>query len=165
LPTKSPAKGSTRALGSNDVAPSRALEEDPESLLNKTSTVLDEQEALRALTYDTVNLEELEARIGLASRIILEHYLRCTKLAAKDKCDIALRAITTLEGSKQEVVWRDKMMKKPSRVGLDALKKEKEKVAAKLLKAALRKKEIQVSHAEAALKEMGEKETAVEEQN
>lgn len=133
------------------------MEEDPDSLLSKTSTTLDEQEALRAVTYNTVDLADLEERIGLASRIIIEHALRVKGgMSAKDKCDIALRAITTLEGSKQEVVWRDKRLKAPSRKTTVALKAEKEKIADRLLKVAMRNKELQIAHAEVALKAMGE---------
>ncbi len=151
-------KTQRRAVGQNDVADPRPMEEDPESLLSKTSTTLDEQEALRAVTYNTVDLGDLEERIGLASRIIIEHTLRSRGgMSKKDKCDIALRAITTLEGSKQEVVWRDKRLKAPSRTTTVALKAEKEKVANRLIKVALRNKELQIAHAEEALKGMGEK--------
>lgn len=160
-PTPSPgedmADSPADLVGEGDVAPPRPLPEAPESLLSKTSTILDEQEALRAVTFNTVNLAELEERIGLTARIILEHYLRTDKiLAPKDKCDIAIRAITTLEGSKQEVTWRDRRLKEPPRKALSALKAEKERIADKLMKAALRKKEIQVMQAEAALQAMGD---------
>ena len=83
-----------------------------------------------------------------------------------DLLSVEVKSITVpdLEGSKAEVVWRDKRLKAPARKGLDALKAEKEKIAAKLVKALLREKEIQVAHAETALEAAGEERVA-EEQN
>lgn len=141
-------------LGSTDVAPPNPMPEAPNSLLSKTSTVLSEREALKLVTFESLNLPELEERIGLAARIVIEHYLRSSGLAPKDKCDIALRAISTLEGSRQEVTWRDERMKKPATSSLVALKAEKEKIASQLIDAALRKKEVKLVEAEKALKEL-----------
>ena len=154
---------SKRAVGVSDYAPPSPLEEDPDSLISKTSTTLEEQEALRALTFDTVDLAELEERIGIVARIVLEHYLRKPNmLGAKDKCDVALRAITTLEGSRQEVTWRDERLKKPKKVTMTAFKAEKEKAAEKLLKVAMRKKEIELKQAEMALEEIERQHGAVD---
>lgn len=133
------------------------MAEAPHSALSRTSTARDELDVLDAHTFDTINLEELEMKIGLAARIILEHSLRSKGLPPKDKCDIALRAITVLEGSKQEVTWRDELRKKPRRVTMKAYEAERRKVAAELLKVATRNKEVQVVQAEEALRRMGEK--------
>jgi hypothetical protein len=152
---------SRSAIVKPTTAPANPLPEDPDSLLSKTATVLNEQEALRAVNFNTINLEELEERIGLAARIVIEHYLRSAKLSPKDKCDIALRAVSTFEGSKQEVVWRDKRMRAPSKTTLLALRKEKEAITQKLLNAATRNKEIEVADAEVAVAEL-ERQSAVE---
>lgn len=160
---------SEKALGMCDVAPPRTMEEDPDGLLSKTSTTQDEQRALDAKTYELADLAELEERIGIASRIVLEHALRipCREsgMTSKEKCDIALKAISTLEGTKQEVVWRERRMKKPTRVTVDALKKEKERVADRLMKVALRKKEVQLRQAEEALAHITEDDPEDEEIN
>lgn len=130
------------------------MKEAPGSGLSKLTTIADDLKGLDAVTYETVNLQELEMRIGLAARIILEHTLRSPGLNPKDKCDIALRAITVLEGTKSEVTWRTELMRRPARKDTAILAQEKEVIAAKLIKAAMRRKEIQISQAEMALSAM-----------
>jgi hypothetical protein len=153
---KEPTREEIEAVGANDLAPPRPIPEAPDSILSKTSSVEDEQRELRAVNYSTVNLEELEERIGLTARIVLEHALRYDNrmVSPKDKCDIALRAITVLEGSRQEVTWRDARLKAPTRTSTAAIKAEKKRIGDQLMKAALRKKEIQVAQAEKALEAM-----------
>ena len=132
-------------------APSRPVTEAPDSVLSRTPTLKDELQALDATSYDLVNLEELEMKIGVIARIILEHTLRTGTLAPADKARIALESIRTLEGTKQ-VIWREDMLNKPKRKTIEALEKEKEKLTKNLLKVAMRKKEVQIHKAEVALK-------------
>ena len=155
-PTKAAVRASEKAAGVSDVAPARVMEEAPKSVLSRTSTIQDELDALDAKTYDTVNLEEVEMRIGLASRIVIEHALRSreARLSPREKCDIALRAITVLEGSRQEITWRDELRKRPQRKTIAALADERKKVADRIIKAAARRKEVQIAQAEEALKNL-----------
>lgn len=145
------------AVGSTDVAPPSALKEDPSSILSRTSTTLDEQDALASRTFATVDINDLEMRIGLLARIILEHYLRSREMGAKEKCDVALRAITTLEGSKQEVTWRDELRKKPTKRSLEAYKRERADREERLKKILLRREEVRAAQAELALNSISKK--------
>jgi len=151
-----------RGKGSIDLAPRTPCEEDPTSLLNKRSTTLDEQVALRSKEFRTVNIDDLEMRIGLMARIVLEHALRGNKLSPKDKCDVALRAISTLEGSKSEVVWRTELQKKPKTIDFELYSKERAIKEAKLEKILLRRKEVKVLQAEEALRELKKAESKEE---
>jgi len=158
---------SKRLTGAGDVAKKTPIAEDPASILSKTSRTLDEQAALESRSFGIVNLDELEMRIGLQARTILEYFLRLTReemrdlrVSIKDKADVALRAITTLEGSKQEIRWQDEMRKKPRRVSMTAYKKEREEKEKRLKSMLLRKKEVQIKQAEEALAEIERKRTA-----
>jgi len=143
-----------RGKGSMDVAARTPCDEDPKSLLNQRSTTLDEQLALGSKDFPLVNIDDLEMRIGLMARMVLEHYLRSKSLSPKDRCDIALRAISTLEGSKTEIVWRDNLKKKPKTVDFEVYAKERLIKEAKLEKILLRRKEVKVLQAEEALREL-----------
>jgi hypothetical protein len=143
-----------RGKNSPDLAPRTPVEEDPKSLLNQRSTTQDEQEALRSKDFRTINIDDLEMRIGLMARMVLEHYLRGKQLGPKDKCDIALRAISTLEGAKQEIVWRDELKKKPKTVDFELYAKERALKEQKLEKILLRRKEVKVLEAERAVQEL-----------
>lgn len=143
-----------RGRDSNDLAPRTPCPEDPSSLLNQRSTTLDEQTALRSKDFHLINIDDLEMRIGLISRIVIEHALRGKLLSPKDKCDVALRAISTLEGSKQEITWRDDLKKKPKTIDFEVYSKERALKEQKLEKILLRRKEVRVLQAENALKEL-----------
>lgn len=142
----------------------REVEEKPCSALSNTASVQEEFEAVNATGFDLVNLNEIEMRIGLLSRIILEHSLRLQahemKLAGmtqKDKADLALRAITVLEGQKSEVTWKEDLAKKPQKVTLEQYKREREEAEKTLKKILSRKKEVKLATAELALKNLNAK--------
>lgn len=155
-----------QAVGRNDIAPPRDVPENPSSILSKTSTYYEELTALNAITFDLVDLDDLEQRIGLRARIIIEYVmsldhaeLKMHGMSMKDKVDLALRSISTLEGSKQEVTWRETMAKKPRRVSVAALKREREQVEERLHKVLSRRAEVKKATAEDALNQLRGKPT------
>lgn len=138
--------------------------EAPESVLSTTSPTLDEVEELGDTELRLVSLYDVEKRIGLLARIILEAALRSRgQMSLKDKSDIALRAITVLEGSKQTVEWKQDMLKKPSPKSVEALEKEMKERQERLLKLLTRSKEVQVAEAQAALDAITKDEESEEE--
>jgi hypothetical protein len=148
-----------QAAGRNDVTPAVPVPEAPDSIISRTAPALHEVAALDATALrDMFNIDELEMRIGLLSRIVIEHSLRNAQLSPREKADIALRAITVLEGSKQEVTWRDELARKPKPITIEAYKRERQERETRLKKMLLRKKEVQVRVGEEALKAAGEKE-------
>ncbi len=139
----------------------KPVQEKPKSALSNTATIHEELEAVNATGFDLVNLNEIEMRIGLLSRIILEHTMRLQahemKLAGmtqKDKADLALRAITVLEGQKSEVTWKEDLARKPKKVTLEQYKKEREIAEKSLKKILSRKKEVKIASAELALDQL-----------
>lgn len=151
--------------GSMDVAPMQEVEEAKESVLSKTSPTLDEVEALGDTELRLVSLYDVEKRIGLLARIILEAAMRSRgQMSLKDKADIALRSITVLEGSKQTVEWKQDMLKKPSPKSVEALEKEMKERQERLLKLLTRSKEVQVAEAQAALDAISKDEEDEDEQ-
>lgn len=104
---------------------------------------------------------ELDMRIAAASRRFLAWFLETTDIEMKkyaitagDKADKSIRCITALEGVKSEVTWRDELAKKPKNVSLEIYKKEREVAEERLKRILLRKKEVQITAAEEALKEL-----------
>jgi hypothetical protein len=86
---------------------------DPASVspaLAHTETFEDEVERLRDRDLSTVNIYEVDKRVALLGRIIIEGALRSKgQMSLREKADIALRAIQCLEGlkSKSELWVRD----------------------------------------------------------
>jgi len=133
-----------------------AIAEAPESVLSKTATVAADAAALG--DFEQVNLLELEKRIGLLTRIIIEAALRAPvfQMTLKDKADVALRAITVLEGSKQQIQWRDDMLRKPAPKSVEAYEEEMKQREARVMKLLMRRKEIQVRDAQLALDQVAQ---------
>jgi len=150
-----------RRANADNMGKPKTIAEKPSSALSNTATVQEELEAVNATGFDLVNLNEIEMRIGLLSRIILEHTLRLqphemqlSGITLKDKVDLSLRAITTLEGQKSEVTWKESLAKKPQRVTLEQYKKEREEAEETLKKILKRKKEVKLASAELALAQL-----------
>lgn len=98
-----------------------------------------------------VDLFEIEKRVGLLSRVVIEAALLGPMLSVKEKADIALRAITVLEGSKQQVEWRTDMLRKePSKNALEVEAEMKQREE-RLMRILTRRKQLQIAQAEAAI--------------
>jgi hypothetical protein len=82
-------------------APAKKVPNAPrDSCLHRTAPYEDEAAALDAIDLNTFNVIEVDRRLSLLSRFAVEAFLRDPRATRKDKADIGLRAINTLEGSK-----------------------------------------------------------------
>lgn len=77
-----------------------------DSVLHRTAPYLDEVAALASVELRTFNVIECDRRIALLSRFVLEAALRDSMISRKDRADLALRAISALEGSKVRHLWQ-----------------------------------------------------------
>lgn len=158
-PVQNPLDGDD--LPSDQAIPS-PIPEAPDSALSRTAPFI-EDVAIQG-DLNLVNLVEAEKRIGLLSRIILEASLRAPRstLTLREKADIALRAISVLEGSKQQVVWKEELLKKPTPKTVEQYEAERAQRERSLTDLLLRSKAIRAAQVEEVLKEMGEKEPSHE---
>ena len=150
----------SRALvGAMDVAPATPVPGAPASILDATSTTLANQEALGGLhDLGLVNVIELEQRIGLLARIIIEAAMR-EPTSLRDRAEIAVRAIQVLENARSTAPeWREALVKKAPPRAIEAYRAERTRVEERLKSILLRKKEVQVARAEEALRAIGAKE-------
>jgi len=102
-PRRRPAPSPPPVDGNTDPAESTTT-------LANTDTLEDEIERLRDRNLDTVNIYEVDKRVALLGRVIIEGALRSKgQMSLREKADIALRAIQCLEGlkSKSELWVRD----------------------------------------------------------
>ena len=126
----------------------------PDSCLQRTAPYLDEAAALDSVNLDTFNVVEVDRRLSLLSRFILEKVLREGRLPNKDMADLALRTINTLEGSKvRSELWvRDD--EAPIPIDVEAYENELVKVEGEIR--ALAEKREGKKVADKALEAMGE---------
>lgn len=141
----------------SDQANPSPIPEAPDSSLSRTAPLI-EDIAIQG-DLNLVNLVESEKRIGLLSRIILEASLRAPRstLTLREKADIALRAISVLEGSKAQVTWKEELLKKPTPKTVEQYEAERAQRERSLTDLLLRSKTIRAAQVEEALKELGEK--------
>ena len=87
------------------------------SVINKQESYLDKLERVDDMDFETVHILDIDRRLALISRFILEAALRSTgQLTLKDKADIAIRAINVVEGAKQRVeLWQRDMERETPR--------------------------------------------------
>ena len=125
---------------------------DPDSLTNKV-TLQDEVDYLADHNLGLVNIFEAEQRIGLMCRVVIEYGLRSRgKLTLREKMDFSLRAITTLEGTKNTVEWREELRKRQvAPRDTEAYAKERAQVERRLVDILTRKKDLERADAERAL--------------
>lgn len=125
---------------------------DPASLENKV-TLQDEVDHLADDKLSLINIFEAEQRIGLMCRVVLEYGLRSRgKLTLREKMDFALRAITTLEGTKNTVEWREELRKRqvaPRDTATYA--RERAQIEQRLVGILTRRKELEKEDAERAI--------------
>lgn len=137
-----------------DVAPS-------DSVINRTAPYLDEVATLDSRTLESFNVLEVDRRIALLSRMVLESALRAdpAHIPLKDRADLALRAINTLEGARSRSDLWKKEESAPVPIDVEAYEvevKETEQRMEKLL--ARSKQRATKKHADKALEVMGEEE-------
>jgi len=107
-----------------------------DSIFNKSAPTLSEIDHLKQNSLSTilegVNVPHLERRITLLARLVLEDTL-WTKdgLTKKERADIALTAIRTLEGSKS-TIWLEDPNEKNLPKTAEAMHKEKGIIEARL---------------------------------
>ena len=139
----------------------------PDSILNHAAPTMDEIEHLPqgklSLFLESANIPHIEKRITLLARLIIENALWHREgLTVKERADLALNAIRTLEGSKSKLWIEDPneatipksseaMAKEKTRIEERMLELLKEKIAAEEQKAEDNEK----SPEEAALKLIG----------
>lgn len=109
----------------------------PTSCLHKTAPYEDEVDALDSYDFATFNVLEVDRRIALLARIVLEAALRDKSMSRKDKADLALRAINTLEGTKSQLWVKD--ASKPIPIDVDTYEREMIAVEAEIKKLAARR--------------------------
>ena len=110
-----------------------------DSCVNRTAPYEDEMQALNSINLNTFNVIEVDRRIALLARIVLEGALRDPMITRKDKADLALRAISTLEGSRARTELWIKEEKGPIPIDVEAYDVEVERATATIKELAARK--------------------------
>lgn len=131
------------------------MEEDPNSVLSKYPTYEEELDKKYAEISD-IPVIDVDRRIALIARIVLERALRSSgEMSRKDKADIALRAISTLEGikSKSEMWVHDEQKKT---VTIEEYEKERQAVE-KRIKALLSSRTKRLERTKAAVEQLNAK--------
>lgn len=90
-----------------------------DSIVNKVPAYTDPLEGIDEMDLATVHIVEVDRRLALMGRFVLEAALRSKgQMSLKDKADIAIRTINVVEGAKQRVeLWaRDEAREVPRTV-------------------------------------------------